>query len=247
MISLPASASQNFTFQGEFLGQFNQRYFNSYGPNSLTPSNESYSSSPCGEAVLPVNCFVWSATYTNPSATQGNGMIPHVDASVTDWQGATIILAPNETRDITLRGQFVGYFLYIFFDASPGGLDVTNSNFSYELCDGGASSLASLNSDNAAAPTALYIFPEADNLLHIYAIDPVTATGVFAYSVTALEIEQMSFRAVETGQNLLIAEGMNISLYALSSGECQVNGYFADGKLYEYIFPCPVATPFLSN
>jgi hypothetical protein len=242
-INLAPGATQDFVFDGEILGEMTFRYMDALGTGGLASSNETFSIENCGESIIPVYCFVLAATYTNSSSTPGQSLTPGIYSSVTSWMGTTIILQPGETRDITFEGRFFGHFILLYYDArGTHGLDIANQTLNYELCD---MPLKPLNTDNAAAPAALYLFSESANLLHVYAIDPVTSSGNFAFSATSIEIAQVSARAVETGENLLIAENMNVSLYALSSGECQVNGYFPDGKLYEYIFECPTPPTFL--
>ena len=83
---------------------------------------------------------------------------------------------------------------------------------------------------DAAAPVAIY-----QGSVDIYGIDPSTSQGVLEIRVTDEEIEAAGIP--EQG-SLLLAEdqnratGMPIEVYRLSSGEFQVNTYYADGKSY---------------
>jgi predicted RecA/RadA family phage recombinase len=78
-----------------------------------------------------------------------------------------------------------------------------------------------------------------DEALHFYAINATTAQGYLAFTTTFEEMRAASQEAVSSGAHVLIREQFNVALYALSSGECQVNGFYSDGNLYEFIFPCP--------
>lgn len=85
---------------------------------------------------------------------------------------------------------------------------------------------------DAAAPVAIY-----QGSVDIYGIDPSTSQGVLEIRVTDEEIEAAGIPSVEQG-SLLLAEdqnratGMPIEVYRLSSGEFQVNTYYASGKPY---------------
>ncbi len=80
------------------------------------------------------------------------------------------------------------------------------------------------------APIAVYANP-----LNIYAVDPATSQGVIALHVEDDLIKSMD---IPTDHNVLIAQadnpitGRTIALYLLTTGEYQINTYYADGKPY---------------
>lgn len=94
-----------------------------------------------------------------------------------------------------------------------------------------------LNADDLAAPAALYA---TDDGYTVYAINPATGNGSRALSVTAVQVTDALTEATTSGVNTLIGTAGSISLWALTSNECQLNAFAADGSLYEFIFACAV-------
>jgi hypothetical protein len=94
-----------------------------------------------------------------------------------------------------------------------------------------------LNADDLAAPAVIYA---TNSGYTVYAINPVTGNGRLVLSVTTAQVTQALSEATTTGTNANIATVDGISLWALSSNECQMNAFAANGSLYEFIFACAV-------
>jgi hypothetical protein len=73
----------------------------------------------------------------------------------------------------------------------------------------------------------------------VHDVNPVTTNGTFAFHATPQEIISAIQSAVTTGQNTLINQSLlGNTLWALTSGELQVNGFdIGEGILYEFTFP----------
>lgn len=87
----------------------------------------------------------------------------------------------------------------------------------------------------AAALSALY--PETGGYA-MYDIDQNSGVGRLAFFVTTEEIISALAAAAESGASVLLAESTNTTMYALPSGECQINGFYPDGKPFSYSFDC---------
>jgi hypothetical protein len=75
----------------------------------------------------------------------------------------------------------------------------------------------------------------------IFAINPVTSEGEMVLRVTRAQVNDARDAALAPGgANTLIDSYNDITLWALNSGECQMNALNGDGSLYEFIFTCAV-------
>lgn len=73
----------------------------------------------------------------------------------------------------------------------------------------------------------------------VHDVNPVTTNGTFAFHATPEEIISAIQTAITTGQNTLINQSpLGNTLWALTSGELQVNGFdIGEGILYVFTFP----------
>lgn len=90
-----------------------------------------------------------------------------------------------------------------------------------------------LNSNDCAAPIAIYLAP-----LQIYGIDPSSSEGTVMLNISDESIEELGIPASNTllGEAVNSFMGQTISVWRLSSGEFQLNTYYADGKPYILIW-----------
>ncbi len=94
-----------------------------------------------------------------------------------------------------------------------------------------------LNANAAASPAAIY---PTDDGYAIYAVDPATGNGARVLDVTNAQVGAALATATSTGANTQIAAFEGISLWALTSNECQMNAFAGDGALFEFVFGCAV-------
>lgn len=126
-------------------------------------------------------------------------------------------------RELTISGGGV-----FSADAAPcGGL---------ELYDG------RLNPTDAAALAIIY--PTSAGGYDIFAIDPATSRGELVIRATRRQVNAALAEATAPGGvNTLIDSFGDITLWALNSGECQLNSLYEDGSLNELIFQCAADEP----
>ncbi len=86
-----------------------------------------------------------------------------------------------------------------------------------------------------------FIFPSKDGL-NVVEFDRTAQHGLIEFAVTKADIAAALETAKQTGQNKQIGNKSGAlygsKLYALTSGECQLNAHQPDGKLYTFIFKC---------
>ncbi|MBI1281085.1 MAG: hypothetical protein GC179_23365 [Anaerolineaceae bacterium] len=86
-----------------------------------------------------------------------------------------------------------------------------------------------------------FIFPTQDGL-NVVEFDRTAQHGLIEFKVTKADITAALEAAQKSGQNQQIGDKSGqlygSKLYALTSGECQLNANQPDGKLYTFIFKC---------
>jgi hypothetical protein len=111
----------------------------------------------------------------------------------------------------------------------------TGSCGGVELFDG------RLNPHDAAALAIIYANSNTQGY-DIFAVNPTTSRGDLVIRATRAQVNAALADATASGGvNTLIAARGDISLWALTSGECQMNSFYADGSLSEFIFNCALA------
>lgn len=90
-------------------------------------------------------------------------------------------------------------------------------------------------SRDCAAPIAVYIDEFG---IKIYGVHPVNATGLIALFVPVEEIDALGIPAQNTllGATTVLHTGRAMQVYRLSSGEFQLDTFYADGKPYSIIW-----------
>jgi hypothetical protein len=95
-----------------------------------------------------------------------------------------------------------------------------------------------LNLDDPASLAVIYANTRTKGY-DVYHIDPATGSGrLLIRASRALIDAARSTATAPHGVNTLIAGEETISLWALTSGECQRNAFYADGKPDIFIFEC---------
>lgn len=100
--------------------------------------------------------------------------------------------------------------------------------------------LVRVDANNFAALVGIFVEKRADGtiVVNLYGINPDTGDGVFASSFEISDLPDTPPPA-----NLLLASGTNpftgqpVQLWWLTTGELQVNSFYADGTPYAYIIP----------
>ena len=67
---------------------------------------------------------------------------------------------------------------------------------------------------------------------------PEHEQAFFSFAVTYEEIELAHELVEATGENILLAHEGDITMWVLTSGECQVNSPHVDGHVDENVFGC---------
>lgn len=98
---------------------------------------------------------------------------------------------------------------------------------------------ARLNSYDAAATVTVY--NTNDEYFDFYGVNPSNGIGQRILRLSVEEIATAISRAESSETNRLIEEASGVSVYALSSGVCQMNVFQPDGKLYEFEWACNIA------
>lgn len=203
-------------------------------------------------------CVTAQIPVTNPS---GNSI--RVYARIGDWFqvpasmqvyaiGPTVTLLPGGSATasvaVLLSDSQVSnaWWGLIALDSPYPTIDfsgvVFNTNAPLSSCTGGGGAATigdgRVNGTDLAAPLAAYCTGSG---LAIWDIDGGGA-GTFAFAVTAEQIEAALGDAETSGQNVLVAEGLGNSLYALSSSELVLVGpeVKEPGKLYQRILAADV-------
>lgn len=108
-----------------------------------------------------------------------------------------------------------------------------------EGCNGpGVISDGRLNEASLGATAVIYENDQGG--YDIFRINAVTGGGTRVIRVARLAVlDALAAATAPDGVNTLIAEDAEISLWALSSNECQMNWFEGGGKLNEFVFACP--------
>ncbi len=95
-----------------------------------------------------------------------------------------------------------------------------------------------LNTTDPASLAVVYA-NRSTNGFDVYLIDPATGSGALVIRASRAEVEAARQAATAPGGvNTLVAASGPVSLWALTSGECQRNAFYPDGSLDEFIFVC---------
>ena len=203
-------------------------------------------------AAIPVtaqsieSCYSGELAFTNTTGTDQTIFVGLLDPStgeIAREMQAEATLAPNETFDDTVQNSIpdrddlvIVYGTTKFkVGETPTGTtilidqDVDPCNL---FGDG------RLNSGDAAAPATVYNVN--NTAFDIYAVNPQTGVGTRVMRLSLTDIRSEIAAAQASGTNLLIREAVGISVYALSSGTCQMNVFQPDGKLYEFEWECNI-------
>lgn len=95
-----------------------------------------------------------------------------------------------------------------------------------------------INSDpsrDCAAPIAVYVDEFG---IKIYGVNPYNSTGLIALFIPVEEIDALGIPTENTllGETTLLASGRQMRVYRLTSGEFQLDTFYADGKPYSIIW-----------
>jgi hypothetical protein len=84
---------------------------------------------------------------------------------------------------------------------------------------------------DCAAPVAVY---SQDDGFSVYGINPSNSQGVLALLITSGDIDDVGVPDVNTllAEGTISSTGQSIHIYRLTSGEYQLNTFYADGKPY---------------
>lgn len=92
-----------------------------------------------------------------------------------------------------------------------------------------------LNLDDPASLAVVYANAGG---FDVYLVNAVTGGGDLVIRALKANIDAARTEATASGVNTLIQVSGPVSLWALSSGECQRNAFYLDGKPDVFIFPC---------
>jgi hypothetical protein len=93
---------------------------------------------------------------------------------------------------------------------------------------------------DCAAPIVIFTPSDPEETVDIYSTNPTDAKGYMDIRMTLAEIEEAG---VPTDRPMLLAEvtnhwtGQPLQLWRLTSGELQINTFYADGKAYTVAWP----------
>lgn len=95
-----------------------------------------------------------------------------------------------------------------------------------------------LNLDDPASLAVIYANAKTKGY-DVYLIDPATGSGHLVIRANRAMVDDARAAATAPGgANTRIAGDAGVSLWALTSGECQLNAFYADGKPDVFIFAC---------
>jgi hypothetical protein len=92
-----------------------------------------------------------------------------------------------------------------------------------------------LNLDDPASLAVVYANKGG---FDVYLVNATTGGGDLVIRALKADIDDARTAATTSGVNTLIQASGPVSLWALSSGECQRNAFYLDGKPDVFIFPC---------
>ncbi|MBZ0303175.1 MAG: hypothetical protein K8J31_25735 [Anaerolineae bacterium] len=166
---------------------------------------------------------------------RGGGQYGFVDF----WLDEEEIAAGETFRIGAFNISGIDSFRLFFKD---GQIDVDgNGKFSTQVTDCTAAAPAEdgrLNRDDAASLAVIYLNTQTGGY-DVYLVNSATGSGDLVIRVTRAEVD--AARAAATapgGVNTLIEASGTASLWALTSGECQRNAFYPDGKPDVFIFAC---------
>lgn len=91
---------------------------------------------------------------------------------------------------------------------------------------------------NLDDPASLAIVYASRGGFDVYLVNAATGSGDLVIRALKADIDSARAEATTSGVNTLIQASGPVSLWALSSGECQRNAFYLDGKPDVFIFPC---------
>ena len=183
-------------------------------------------------------CYVFEIDLINNDTVPHTGTIFFGDAATGNPLTNTISLTLNPGETGTLRfAAFVPAGLSIFPGGGPSGLDfVTALSFGPadgSACDAGRINDGRINAYDVGAPLAAYC--TSDGGIAVWDISDV-GEGTLGFTVTGAEISAALSQAAQSGQNILVGEGLGNSLYALANGNLMLTGpdVKESGKTYQF-------------
>jgi len=196
-----------------------------------------------GGTVKPI-CNLITMTVVNTASTPGIFQVTVVrDPSLIKVYSVNVTLAPGETKFITvlfyLPANTPGTHASVQ-NISPGVIITNTTGVSLPLsrCVGAPFTDGRMNSgvDQQGAPAALYC--STGGGLEVWDIDPDTAQGTLAFSVSAAQIADGLSQAAAAGNSVQIAEGLGDSLWATADGGLAILGpdMREPGKIYRFDF-----------
>lgn len=95
-----------------------------------------------------------------------------------------------------------------------------------------------LNLDDPASLAIVYANSKTGGY-DVYLVNPATGGGMLAVRATRAQVDAALAAATAAGgSNTRIGEGYGVSLWALTSDECQRNAFYPDGKPDVFVFAC---------
>ena len=121
------------------------------------------------------------------------------------------------------------------FDFGPAPI-VSNVPLTVPACYFGDGRLNELYGGDCAAPVVSYCHAWG---ITIYRINPATSEGYLIIDMTNEQIEAIG---VSSERNVTLAQDDNVIFSRLTTGEFQINAYYADGKPYAMLWDdCPAS------
>jgi len=183
-------------------------------------------------------CYVFDIVLINNDTVPHTGTIFFGDAATGNPLTNTISLTLNPGETGTLRfAAFVPAGLSIFPGGGPSGLDfVTALSFGPadgSACDAGRINDGRINAYDVGAPLAAYC--TSDGGIAVWDISDV-GEGTLGFTATGADISAALANAAQSGQNVLVGEGLGNSLYALANGNLMLTGPDVKeaGKIYQF-------------
>ncbi len=205
---------------------------------SLVVSYFAVLSSTTVSAAADQICWVFDVDVTNNLSSPATATIFFYDLTTFQVYTTTRSLTLNPGQTGTLRlAAFVPAGRPIGPGGGPGGLSFSGFKFQSSpssQCDFGHIDDGRINAYDLAAPLAAYCTP--DHGIAVWHIDD-SGHGTLAFTSSAADISAALSKAIASGQNVLVGQGMGDSLYALSSNQLTLTGpdVKESGKTYDFI------------
>ncbi|MEQ8673916.1 MAG: hypothetical protein RLP44_12975 [Aggregatilineales bacterium] len=90
---------------------------------------------------------------------------------------------------------------------------------------------------NASSLAVVY---QVDATYEVWRYDVSSEVGLKAFEVSYDEVNSAVQDAIAAGENQLVASDGDITFWALTSEECQINSVFPNGETETFIFACPL-------